>query len=164
MKTLLLLRHAKTNDAAAGEADFVRTLNERGRAEARAVGDFINERALSIDLVLCSSAARAKETAELVMTSAGHAPVVRYEQGMYEASSPQLFDLILNLDDDVDSVLLVGHNPGMEDLLHLLTDRVGQMATCTLAKVEIEATSWSDVAEVSGRLDWIVRPQDLMES
>ncbi len=164
MKTLLLLRHAKARDAATGEADVVRALNERGKDESRAIGRFITERTLNIDLVLCSPAARAEETAQLVIATAGLSPVMRYEQPIYEASSLQLFELILKLDDDAHSVLLVGHNPGLEDMLHLLTDRVGQLATGTLAKVEIEVTKWSDVAEVSGKLDWIVKPQDLLES
>jgi len=162
MKTLLLLRHAKAADAAAGQSDFDRVLKDRGRDQARAIGKFIKDRALNVDLVLCSAAARAKETAELLMTAAGLNTERRDEPRIYEAGSLQLFDLIVNLTDSAESVLLVGHNPSLEDLVHLLTDRNAQMGTCSLARIEIDAAAWSD-AEVSGKLDWVVRPEDLLE-
>ena len=162
MKTLLLLRHAKAQDAASGQADLDRLLQDHGRVQAQAMGQFVRDRALNVELVLCSQAARARETAELILTAAGLSPDIRYEPVIYEAGSLQLFDLILNLDSGANSVLLVGHNPSLEDLLHLLTDRTGGMATCTLAKIEIDVDDWSDAAEVSGKLEWIVRAQDLL--
>ena len=163
MKTLLLLRHGKAAEGTAGQADLDRTLTERGRDQAQAIGQFIKERDLQLDLVLCSPAARAKETAELVLAAAGLTTELRDEPRIYEASSIQLFDLVLHLDASVGSVLLVGHNPGFEDLVHLITDRVSPLSTCTLARIEIQADGWSDVAEVSGKLDWVVRSEDLLE-
>lgn len=163
MKTLLLLRHGKAEDGTVGQPDFDRSLKEAGRDQARAIGQFIKDRDLPLDLMLCSAAARAKETAQLVLMAAGLSPDVRYERQVYEASAIQLFDLILHLDAGVNSVLLVGHNPGFEDLLHLITDRVSSMSTCTLARIEIDAEEWGDVAEVTGKLDWVVRSDDLLE-
>ena len=163
MKTLLLLRHGKAEEATAGQADVDRTLNELGRNQARAIGRFIKDRDLQLDLVLCSPAKRAKETAQWLLAAAALSPEVRYEPQMYEASSIQLFDLILHLDAGLGSVLLIGHNPGFEDVLHLITDRVSALSTCTLARIEIDADGWSDLAEVTGKLDWVVRSEDLLE-
>ncbi|HSS19711.1 MAG TPA: histidine phosphatase family protein [Pyrinomonadaceae bacterium] len=163
MKTLLILRHAKAEDAAPGQSDFERVLKDRGRDQARAIGLFIKERMLNIDLLLCSTAARAKETAEIVMVAATSNADRRTEAQLYEASSLQLFDLIVNLSDSASALLIVGHNPGLEDLVHLLSDRTCQLETCSLARIEIDADSWGDLAEVSGKLDWVVNSQDLLD-
>ena len=163
MKTLLLLRHAKAENGTAGLPDFDRTLNDRGRKEAQAVGAFIRKENLALDLVLSSSAKRAHETTDLVLASAGLEVEVRYEQDMYEATPMRLVDVVSQIEDDHSTVLLVGHNPAMEELIGLLTDRAEPMATATLAKIDLRATSWSKVLEDKGSLDWIIKPKELVE-
>ena len=86
MKTLFLLRHAKAQDAAPGSSDLDRTLNERGRQEAQAIGKYLKKQNVTFDLVLCSPAVRARETAELVIAAVEIAVTVQYDQRIYEAS------------------------------------------------------------------------------
>jgi phosphohistidine phosphatase len=162
MKTLLLLRHAKAENGSAGLPDVDRTLNDRGRRDAQAVGAFIRKQNLALDLVLSSSAKRARETTDLVLASADLEVEKRYEQDLYEASPLRLVEVISQIEEERSRVLLVGHNPGMEELLRLLTDRVEQMATATLAKIDLKAASWSKVLEDKGSLDWIVKPTELV--
>src|SRR5687767_12931929 len=116
MKTILLLRHAKSENAAPGMADFDRALNDRGRNEAHAVGTFIHKQKLRCDLVLSSPARRARETTELVVGSAHLAPEVRYDQQIYDASPLQLLEVLAPIAEEHSAVLLVGHNPAMEEL------------------------------------------------
>ena len=172
MKKLFLLRHAKAERGGDGLPDFDRALNDRGRKEARAVGTFIRKQNVGLDLVLSSSAVRARETTELVLGSGELALEVRYDQRIYEAGPLRLLEVISQLEDEMSAVLLVGHNPGLEELLSLLTDRIEQMATGTLAKIDFNAAGpdagsprgvreWRKVLEEKGALDWTVKPQEL---
>lgn len=163
MRTLLLLRHAKSQNAEAGLPDFDRALNDRGRKEARAVGTFIRKQELQLDLVLSSPARRARATTELVLESAQLSFEVRYDHRIYEAGPPRLLEVISEIEEGRSTVLLVGHNPGIEELLGLLTDTVAHMATGTLAKINLKAGRWSEVPEEKGTLDWIVEPKELVE-
>jgi phosphohistidine phosphatase len=161
MKTLLLLRHAKAENAAPGSSDINRTLNERGKKEAQAIGTFIRKQSLTVALVLCSPAARARETAELFLAAAEVTANVRYDQRIYEAGPRQLVGVISEVEEDKSAVLLVGHNPAMEELLGALTGRGEPMATGTLAKIDFDFDQWSRVTEDIGDLEWIVRPNEL---
>ena len=161
MKTLLLLRHSKAENAAPGSSDIDRALNERGRNEAQAMGTFIRKQNLTFELVLCSPALRARETAELVLAAAEITANVRYDQRIYEASPRQLLEVISEVEEDKIAVLLVGHNPGMEELLRALTGKGEPMATGTLAKIDFNFDEWSRVTEDIGALECIVRPNEL---
>jgi len=164
MKTLLLLRHAKAENASAGAPDFDRALNDRGRKEAQAVGAFIQKQSLVLDLVLSSSAKRARETTELVLASGNLAVDVRFDQRIYEAGPLLLSEVVSQIEEERSSVLLVGHNPGMEELLQLLTGHLEHMATGTLAKVDLKADWLNQTLETKGNLDWIVKPKELAEA
>jgi phosphohistidine phosphatase len=161
MKTLLLLRHAKAENAAGGSSDINRALDERGKEEAQAIGTFIRKQNLSVDVVLCSPAVRARETAELVLGAAEVTANVRYDQRIYEASPRQLLEVISEVEKDKSAVFLVGHNPGMEDLLSALTGEGEPMATGTLAKINLKLDEWTRVTEDIGDLECIVRPDEL---
>ncbi|MDQ2974232.1 MAG: histidine phosphatase family protein [Acidobacteriota bacterium] len=163
MKILFLLRHAKAENGSAGSPDLERALNDRGRKEAQAVGASIQKQNLGLDLVLSSTARRARETTELILASANLAVDVRYDQRIYEAGPPRLLEVVSQIEEGRSSVLLVGHNPGMEELLQLWTGRLEQMSTGTLAKIDLKAARWSKVVEEKGSLDWIVKPKELTE-
>ena len=160
MKTLLLLRHANAEKLAPGSSDFERGLNESGQLQARELGAQLKQQ-LGIDLVLSSAARRARETTELVLAAAELSPDIRYEQSMYETSVPQLLALLGKTNDVIETMLLVGHNPVMEDLAQALTKRAVHMSTCTLVAITLDVDRWSDVAEGGGDLERIVRPDDL---
>ena len=161
MKTLLLLRHSKAENAAPGSSDISRSLNERGKKEAQTIGTFIRKQNLAVELVLCSPAVRARETAELVLAAAEVTANVRYDQRIYEAGPRQLLEVISEVEEDKSGVLLVGHNPVMEELLRALTGRGEPMTTGTLAKIAFNFDEWSRVTEDTGGLKCMVRPNEL---
>jgi len=163
MKTFFLLRHAKAENVGDGLPDFERALNDRGRREAQAVGAFIRKQRPGIDLVLSSPAKRARETTDLVLESGDLTVEVRYDQRIYEAGPLRLLEVVSQIEEERSTVLLVGHNPGLEELLNLLTDRVEHMPAGALAKIDLEAAAWSKVLEKKGSLDWIVKPKELAE-
>lgn len=161
MKTLLLLRHAKPENAVGGLSDFDRALNDRGRREAQAVGKYIQQQKLKLDLLLSSPALRARETTELLISAGGLHGGLRFDQRIYEASSSQLLSLLSEVEAATLSLMLVGHNPGVVDLLEVLTGRTEGMAPATLAKIDLKADKWSTVSAGDGKLDWLVNPNDL---
>ena len=141
--------------------DFDRPLAERGREACAVIGAFIEEKGIDFDLVLVSTAVRTRETIELVKERAKFRGEVRYDERIYEATTSQLLEVISEVDDDRESVLLVGHNPGIEDLLALLTGERIQVTTANFAKITMNAPKWSASLANTGTLDWLVRPKEL---
>jgi len=163
MKTLYLLRHAKSSWDDPALDDFERPLNKRGLKTAPVMGQLMRERNIDPDLVLCSPAMRTKETAKLAFKAAHLKPEVQYEENIYEAGLKDLLAVIRTVDNSVSTLMIVGHNPGMEELLYGLTGTVEEFPTAALAKISVKTKFWKDVSKVESVLDWIVRPKDIGE-
>jgi phosphohistidine phosphatase len=161
MKTLLLLRHAKSSWKDPGLADFERPLNDRGRKAAEAMGKFISKQNIPIDLVISSPAVRARQTIELVLRSSRRSPALRFDQRVYEASPSRLLEIVTEIEDNPKAVLLVGHNPGMEELLSSLVGEEQHMPTASLAKISLGVKKWEKVLGSGGVLDFFVKAKDL---
>src|SRR5512147_124673 len=123
-REIVILRHAQAQPAAAGQPDAARELTPHGRAEAQAVRQWFAEHALTFDAVLCSPAARARQTLEIALDGAAD---VRIESRIYEATPGTLVD-VLDGARGAGRVLLVGHNPGLEQLVALLTEGRSEIA------------------------------------
>ena len=161
MKMLLLLRHAKAVSGSDSLRDFDRPLSDQGRRQAEGVGKYLKEQNIALDLVLSSTALRARQTTELVLAVAECVTEVRYDQRIYEASRQQLLEVVSEIEGDKSKVLLVGHNPGLEELLQSLTGLSAPMATGTLAKIDLRAPEWSNAADQKAHLDLLVKPNEL---
>jgi phosphohistidine phosphatase len=118
MRSLLLLRHARTEDVRPGAPDHARRLTPDGEQQAADLGEYLRREHVPIDLVVCSSATRARQTAEALPTTA---PLVLSDR-LYGAGGDEILALIRELDDDVAHVLLVGHAPGLPAVVHELAD------------------------------------------
>ena len=121
MHELILLRHAETVPAEAGGEDRSRPLSDRGEQEARAAGHWLAAHGARPERMLCSPAERARQTAELSLAALGQQPAVQLAEEIYDATPGELLAL-LDQHDDVGSLLLVGHNPGIERLVALLVE------------------------------------------
>jgi len=161
LKKLLLLRHAKSSWDNAALADFDRPLNERGLRAAPLVGRFMRERKLRPDLIICSPAERARETASLVIEAAGLDAPLRFDERIYDATSTRLAEIVSQIEDAAGEALLVGHNPGFEELLERLTGEARRMATATLASITLDIEKWNKLRDGCGRLEWIVKGKEL---
>lgn len=174
MKTIYLLRHAKSDWGDPGVKDHDRPLNARGREAAPAMAGYIKAKRYVPNLVLCSTARRTVETLELVkpMLSAGVA--VKFEEGLYLAEPSQLMERLRRVEDRVASVMFIGHNPGIAQFaigLSAAPENAEQeklhrrmrekFSTCALAVVTIAAKSWRDVRAGRGTLVDFMRPKDL---
>ena len=161
MKTLFLLRHAKSSWKDETLADFERPLNRRGKRSAETMGNYLKTKGITPDLILCSPAVRARETLELVTKAAKWSTEVRYDQRIYEASGMRLAEVVSQIDNDRKVAMLVGHNPGMEELLLLLTAESVGVATGTVAKVAVKANKWANAVDKRATLEWLVKPREL---
>lgn len=163
MKTIYLLRHAKSSWDEPEISDFDRPLNDRGRKAAPFVGGLMRDRGLLPEVIFSSPALRAKATAELFVAAAGLETPIIFDDRIYEASPMRLLSLIRVIGDDIASAMIVGHNPGMEGFLWYLTGKLEAMPTATLAAVELDVPTWTDVTERCGTLVEIIRPKELMK-
>lgn len=161
MKNLLLLRHAKSSWKDQNLADFERPLNDRGRKAAALIGQYIAQENVSMDLVISSPAVRARQTIELVLRSAKRSVELRFDQLIYEASHTRLLEIISQIEDERKSVLLVGHNPGMEELLALMVGGEQHMPTASLARVLVHSKRWDKAPGAKSELSSFVKAKDL---
>lgn len=146
MKTLLILRHAKSDHADPGLADHDRPLNERGKRDAPRVGERLLAAGLAPEVILSSTAKRAKKTAEKVAAACGYEREVRYLSDLYLAPSSTYLAVLSRLDDDVARALVVGHNPGLEDLVCDLAGKELEFPTAALARFDFDIDTWRPLA------------------
>ncbi|HST52524.1 MAG TPA: histidine phosphatase family protein [Pyrinomonadaceae bacterium] len=157
----MLLRHAKSSWGDASLADFDRPLNERGLRVAPLVGRFMRKRRLSPDLVVCSPAERTRQTISLVAEAAKLAAPVRFDERIYEAAPSRLVEVVSQVEEGAGEVLLVGHNPGLEGLLELLTGEPRHLPTAALVRVVLDVEKWSRLREGAGHVELFVRPKEI---
>ena len=156
-RTLILLRHAKS-DWSGSDPDIDRPLAERGHAQAPLAGQWLASRTSPIDLAVVSPARRARETWELVSAELTSPPPAQFDDRMYGASTDRLLDIVRDVPDDVHTVVLVGHNPGIEQLAAILAGEDVVMRTSGIAEFGVEGP-WSEldatsaVLRVAGRSD-----------
>ena len=160
MKTLFLLRHAKSSWKQPEMHDHDRPLNKRGKKEAPKVGQYIKESDLLPDLILSSTARRAQETARSVAEESGFSKPIDLHQDLYLSDPACYLDILHCLSDEVNRVLVVGHNPDLELLLTLLTDVTTHLTTAALAQIDLPISSWQELSEATdGRLVSIWSPR-----
>ena len=161
MRTLYLLRHAKSSWKDESLVDFERPLAGRGRRACESIAGLIRSEQVEFDLLLSSTAVRARETIERIRQVAKLRTELRFDERIYEASADRLLEVISQIENDRKNVLLIGHNPGFEELLQLLTGDVERVPTACLAKIKFKIPKWSEVGPNQGTLEWIVRPKEL---
>jgi phosphohistidine phosphatase len=146
MKTLLLLRHAKSSWNNAMLSDHDRPLNDRGLQDAPRMGRLLHSEDLVPDLIISSTARRAADTADAVALAAGYEGDITYTGRLYHAEPETYLALAAKLDDAVDRVLMIGHNPGLEELVEDLSGHAERMPTAALATFQIDINTWRDLS------------------
>lgn len=167
MKTILLLRHAKSDWGTAGLADFDRPLAKRGREDAPQMGEVLALFKSVPDKILASPAKRAKQTAELVAKGSGYRKSIQWEESFYGGSSADLIAALQRLPQTAERAMLVGHNPTMEETVATLLagEREGwgdaltiQMPTAGLVCLEVDIVEWATLQPGEAILRWFLIP------
>lgn len=171
MKKLTLLRHAKSGWDDPVSRDFDRPLNAKGKRAAERVGQYLRAQDIHFDHVVASPAVRVVETIEHLAEGTGELMAPAWDKRIYLASAVSLLDVVQEADDAYESLLVVGHNPGLEDLvLMLVPDRPEDAArdqveekfpTASVAEISFPVERWEDVRPNGGELSRFVRPRDL---
>ena len=174
MKRLYILRHAKAAAAEPGQDDHARALTVRGIADAEALARYLRKNEAKLDRVLISTSARTIQTADLVLRELEGPPRADYRDGLYLASAVKILTMLKMLPGKLADVMVVGHNPGLEELAVLLArepvrrrerERRGELdekfPTTALAVLDFDIDHWRDLKPESGKLVDFVRPKDL---
>lgn len=171
MKRLTLLRHAKSDWDDPVARDFDRPLNKRGEKAALLMGQYARAKAMRFDRLVASPAARVTQTLATFLTGYGEPLEAHWDRRIYLASVPTLFDVLRDLPESSQTVLLAGHNPGLEDLiLALVPDRDDdalrddvevKFPTASLAEMNLSIDRWADIEENVATLASFTRPRDL---
>lgn len=162
MRTLYLVRHAKSSWAEPGMADIQRPLNERGRRNAPFMAARFAARNEPIDLIVSSPAVRARTTADFFATAL-HLSAERFrsEQGIYDASCSRLLAVVNALPNNATRVMLFGHDPGFSELAQYLDRRwTDVMPTCCIVRIDLDLDDWALVSRDTGNVVWTDRPGD----
>ncbi len=149
MKKLTLIRHAKSDWHSEAATDFDRPLNNRGQKAAPLMGQRLADRGCTPDLIISSPAKRARQTAEKIAEQIDYPETdIEYREAIYEASLRTLVQLVLNLDEKLDDVILVGHNPGFSELGQWLNLEANDwLPTCGLLELELAVDDWTQISE-----------------
>jgi phosphohistidine phosphatase len=159
MKTLLLLRHAKSSWKDSELDDHDRPLSKRGRTEAPAMGRLLREQELLPDLIVTSTARRCRQTTQRVIDASGYRGPTQFTPELYEADGERLLAFVRGLADAYSRVLLIGHNPGLEELLDPLLGCHTPLPTAALAHLELPIDAWRDLADqIRAKLRRLFKP------
>jgi phosphohistidine phosphatase len=170
MKTLILLRHAKSSWKDEALADINRPLSKRGLQDGKVIARYLAENGIAPEQILCSPAQRTKATLELLQPAFAASRPIRYEKGIYMAEAPVLLRRLRRLADSLMSVMVIGHNPGLQALALLLTeghedplrsDLSLKYPTGSLAVIACAAEHWPELKPGCGHLSAFIRPKDL---
>jgi phosphohistidine phosphatase len=162
MKTLLLLRHAKSDwsDPQLGDRD--RPLNKRGKRDAPRMGRLLRDEDLIPDLVITSTAKRARKTVEAMATAGSYTGEIQEAPALYLAGPDAYIQVLRAVPDKYPRVMVVGHNPGLEDFVTQLTGLATSLPTAALARVDLPITRWRELGEeTDGQLVGVWRPREL---
>jgi phosphohistidine phosphatase len=163
VKTLLVLRHAKSSWDDPHLDDHDRPLNARGERDAPRMGRLARKKRLSVELIISSDALRARLTAEAVADAIGYGGQILLDPRLYHASAADILAVLRSaVDDNVTTVMIVGHNPGLEDLVARLTGDPEALPTAALAQTALPIERWPDLtASTRGTLVGLWRPKEL---
>lgn len=162
MKTLILMRHAKSSWKDPYLKDHDRPLNEIGKKEIPVMSELFIKQELLPEVILSSSAARARQTVDMLAEASGFQGEVRYLDSFYMAESQQYLDAVKALPNKLERVMIVGHNPGLEGLLQILSGQLKSLPTAAIAYISLPIQNWRDLGDgVAGELIGLWQPRDL---
>ncbi len=161
MKTLLLMRHAKSSWKNSDLADHERPLKKRGRKDSAIMAKLLKKKDLLPDMILSSSAVRATETMEVILDTVKIKGKTKSKDVLYMAEPDTIIEKINSVPDEVERLMLIGHNPGLESLVQILGDKVESLPTAAIAIIILPINAWSELStETEGELANLWIPAD----
>jgi len=160
MRSLVIMRHAKASFKNAGIKDGKRPLTKKGEKSAAEIANKINERELFPQMILTSTAIRAIQTAEIVAKIIDFNGEIQHEKGLYMAEADEIIKILRELPDELERVLVIGHNPGLESMIPMLTDQIKDLPTAGVAYLSLPISHWKELnSKTEAELVELWRPQ-----
>lgn len=164
MKTLLIMRHGKSSWKHKDLEDHERPLSKRGLRDSRMMADIIQEKELIPQVILASSSVRTTQTAQIFSEETGYRGEIFTLDSLYLAEAEAYIHELKRLSDDYERVMVIGHNPGLESLLQMITGRIEALPTGVVAYISLPITHWEEInGESVGELVQIWKPKELRE-
>jgi len=165
MKTLVLMRHAKSSWKDPELSDHERPLNKRGKRDAPLMGELLKDEGLAPDMIFCSTATRARKTLQRVIENSRYDCEIEYLDSLYMAEANGIIDMLKSLPNNIDMVMLVGHNPGLECVLQILSGEIEALQTSAIAQIKLKIKQWDELdGDTPGKLINLWRPRTLKKS
>jgi phosphohistidine phosphatase len=160
MKTLYLVRHAKSDWTMEGQPDIDRPLNERGYLDAHLMSKHLYKENVRPDLIISSPAIRAMSTALIFAGNLRYSKEnIRIKENLYETGLNEYIECIHSIENAINSVMLFGHNPVISEAVqYLMKERNEEMSTCAVCRIDFEASMWNELTKKSGHLSFYLAP------
>ena len=162
MKRLLIMRHAKSSWKDTDLTDHERPLKKRGKNDAHRMGKLLKSKKIVPDLIICSTAQRARETAEILSGSMKFTNKIKYTDALYMAEPGDILNSVSEMGKKYKTVMTIGHNPGSEALVQILTGKVESLPTASIAYITAKIDGWADIGKSENvKLKNLWRPKDI---
>ena len=152
MKKLFLIRHAKSSWSDETLSDFERPLNKRGKKNIPLMASILKEKEVLPDCILSSPALRAKKTAKLLVKGIGLTQPILYDKTLYEADKEEIHKAIVSMDESCNTLFVVGHNPGLNDIAKHYVGFEQNIVTCGIVEIVFEVNKWKDITPKAAKL------------
>jgi len=160
MKTLYLIRHAKSSWSVPDLSDIERDLSKRGFKDINTIGSYLSLKNISPDIILSSCALRAAQTSDLLAKKMLSSSPIHYLSEFYLTSSESMREIIMVQDESVQSMFIVGHNPQLTELANILTDEhIAKLPTLGVVAIEFDIQEWSELEDAKGKIDFFIYPK-----
>ena len=160
MKTLYIIRHAKSGWSQPDTRDFERPLSKRGKKDLNTIGSYLALRGICPDVILSSCALRAQQTADILAKKINFDGEKHYLEALYLSSLEDLREIIMIQENGVDTMFIVGHNPQLHELVNSFIDEhINKLPTLGVVAINFDISSWSDIENVKGKLNFFIFPK-----
>jgi len=161
LKTLIIIRHSKSSWKDHSLSDFDRPLNKRGKKDAKKMSSELSEKIKKVDLLLSSSSKRTTQTSNYFLDSIDVRSNI-FSENLYHSSSDLIFDFVLKINNKYNKTIIVGHNPGLTNIVNKLTNlKLDNLPTSGIVIIVFDVDNWKKINYKSGLVEWIKFPKDL---
>jgi phosphohistidine phosphatase len=160
MKTLYLIRHAKSGWSEPDTSDFERTISKKGKKDINTMGSYLSLTGVSPQLILSSCALRAQQTTDILAEKISYSGEKHYLQELYHTGLEEIKEIISIQDEKIESMFIIGHNPQLHELANtLITEHISKFPSLGIIAIDFEIDSWEEIYTVKGSIDFFIFPK-----
>jgi len=160
MKTLYLIRHAKSGWNQPDTMDFERALSKKGKKDLNTIGSYLALRGVQPDIILSSCALRAQQTTDILAKKIGFEGVRYYLKELYLTSIEEIKEIVMAQSNEIENIFLVGHNPQLHELANsILDEHLNKFPTLGIVSIKLDIEDWAEIEDVKGKLEFFIFPK-----